>query len=269
MVKRISAWLDLHYLEDLARQQTSVHRLHPTVKLLTTLAFAVTVTSFEKYEIEGLLPLFFYPIVLMALGSLPYQRLLKRLLFVSPVVLCLALFNPLFDRTPHAVAGLFVLSGGWLSFVSITLKLTLTTMAALILVATTAMPAIGAGLRRLGVPGPLVVQLLLMYRYLYVLLDEVGRVTQAYELRSAPGRGLPYRAWGSLLGQLLLRAVARAQQIYQAMLCRGFNGSMPVLPARPPQAADYWHLSAWLGFFLLCRLVNLPQFLGNLVMEVL
>ncbi len=265
----VTAWLDLHYLDDLARQASFFHRLHPAGKLVITLAFAVTAASFDKYEIAGLLPLFFYPLAVMALGRLPSSRLLQRLLLVSPVVLLVGLFNPLLDRTPHDVAGLFTIAGGWLSFLSLTLKLTLTTTAALLLIATTKLPAIGAALRQLGLPRALVVQLLLLHRYLFVLLEEVGRIAQACELRSAPGKGLPYGAWGSLLGQLLLRTVSRAERIYQAMRCRGFDGEIRLLMLRPMQARDYWHLLAWCGFFLLCRFVNLPHAFGHFLLEVL
>lgn len=269
MVKIISVWLDLQYFNDLARRHSFFHHLHPVGKVVITLVFVITATSFDKYEIAGLLPLFFYPIVAMAAGGVPYRRLVKRLLLVSPFVLLVGLFNPLFDRTPHDIAGFFTLSGGWLSFISITIKLFLTTLAALILIATTSLPEIGAALRQFGFPRPLVVQLLLLHRYLYVLLEEVGRITQACELRSAPGKGLPYGAWGSLLGQLLLRTVARAQRIYQAMLCRGFSGEFRLLTPRPLQTADYWQLFVWCGFFLICRFVNLPQLPRCFFLEVL
>ena len=269
MRKLFSTWLDLRTLDELSYGPTNLHRLHPVVKIVVTLFFAAAVTSFHKYEIAGLLPLFFYPVAVIALGNLPGRRLLQRLLLVSPVVLLIGLFNPLFDRTPHNVAGFFIITGGWLSFISLTLKLALTTTAALLLMATTTLPAIAAALRQLGLPRPLVVQLLLLHRYLFVLLEEVGRIVQACELRAAPGKGLPFRAWGSLLGQLLLRTVSRAERIYQAMRCRGFDGEIRLLATRPLQTIDYCHLLAWCGFFLLCRIVNLPNLLGHFLLEVL
>ena len=267
MGKLLSVWLDLRTIDEFSRRQTCIHRLHPTAKTLVTAVFVLTVTSFDKYEIAGLFPLFFYPVMLFSLGELPYKPLLKRLLLVSPFALFIGLANPLFDQVPQWTWGPIFVTGGWLSFMSILLKFALTTLAALLLIATTSLPDLGSSLRRVGVPKPLVVQLLFLYRYLSVLLTEAGRMTQAYELRSASTSGLPYRAWGSLLGQLLFRTLARSERIYAAMRCRGFSGEINLLRQQPFQKKDAGYLFAWLVFFLACRLINLPQVLGKLLLE--
>lgn len=269
MSKLFSAWLDLRTLDELAYGSTSLHRLHPVVKIVVTLFFAATVTSFNKYEIAGLLPLFFYPVILFAWGNIPWQPLIRRLLLAAPFALVIGLSNLIFDRTPHVLLGLLLLSGGWLAFFSLLLKFALTVLAALLLIATTPWPNLVSGLRRLGLPRPLVVQLFFLYRYLTVLLEEAGRITQAYELRSRPGAGLPYRAWGSLVGQLLLKTLERAQRIYAAMRCRGFNGELPFLHNQPFQRRDWLYLFLWCSFALLCRSYNLPQVLGKALLEVL
>lgn len=269
MGKLLSAWLDLRTIDELSRRQTLIHQVHPAAKALVTAAFILTVTSFGKYEIAGLFPLFFYPVMLISLAELPSKALLKRLLLVSPFALFIGLFNPIFDQTPQWAFGSLLLTGGWLSFISILLKFTLTTLAALLLIATTTLPDLGAALRRLGVPRPLVVQLLFLYRYLSVLLTEAGRMAQACELRAAPGSGLPYRTWGSLLGQLLLRTIDRAERIYAAMRCRGFDGEIKLLQRQSFQKKDAGYLLLWLVFFLSCRLINLPHALGKLLLEVL
>ena len=265
MSKLESNWLDLRCLDDLANQQTIVHSLNPCSKLLTTLAFSVIVTSFPKYEVTGLFPLLLYPIALITLGKLPYLHLARRLLLIAPFVGFLSIFNPILDQSLFAVFGPFSITGGWISFLSITIKLVLTVTSALILVATTGMNSICAALLQIGMPKPVVIQILLMYRYLHVLLEEFLRTVQAYQLRSFTAKGIHYRAWGSLLGQLLLRSIARAQRIYQAMLCRGFNGKIPLHSAASWTKSDQAYLLLWLAFFLGCRLVNIPQALGKLL----
>ena len=269
MEKMLSVWLDLRTIDELSRRQTIIHQLHPIAKALVAVTFILTVTSFDKYEIAGLFPLFFYPVMLISLAELPYKTLLKRLVLVSPFALFIGLANPIFDRTLQWAFGPLLITGGWISFISILLKFTLTTLAALLLIATTTLPDLGAALHRLGLPRPLVVQLLFIYRYLSVLLTEAGRMTQACELRAAPGSGLPYRTWGSLLGQLLLRTIDRAERIYAAMCCRGFDGEIKLLRWQSFQRKDAGYLLLWLAFFLSCRLINLPHALGKLLLEVL
>ena len=63
---------------------------------------------------------------------------------------------------------------------------------------------------------------------------------QARRLRSFGRRGMGWRVYGQMLGQLLLRTFARAQRIYLAMKCRGFDGEIRV--GRPLRfgAADLW-----------------------------
>ena len=265
MLKLESNWLDLRTLDELALQKTFIHKLNACTKLGTTLAFVAIVTSFSKYEITGLIPLLFYPIALISLGNLPVQYLCKRLLIIAPFIIVIGLFNPLFDQVPVTTFGSLTITGGWLSFIGITLKLLLTITAALLLVATTGMISICSALFSLGAPKPIVVQLLFMYRYIHVLLEEFLTTLQAYQQSSFDDKGVHYKAWGSLLGQLLLRTIARAQQIYQAMLCRGYDGHVGISTTMVWTVQDKLFLFFWSLFFLCCRFINIPQALGKLL----
>lgn len=51
---------------------------------------------------------------------------------------------------------------------------------------------------------------------------------RAYHLRSLKQNGLEMRHMGSFTGQLLLRSIDRAERVYAAMQCRGFDGRFPV-----------------------------------------
>lgn len=268
MLKIESDWLDLRYLDDLATQKTLIHRLDPCVKLITTLLFVIIATSYPKYEITGLIPLVFFPFALMLMGNLPWKHLLKRLVLVSPFVIFVGILNPFFDQTPYMQVHSVMISGGWVSFMSIALRFILTVTAALILVATTGMDAICTAFLRLGVPKMIVTQILFMYRYLHVLLDEFIRVTQAYSLRSFHGEGIRFRAWGSLVGQMLMRTMDRAQRIYQAMLCRGFDGEMRMLRADRIAVTDIAYVTGWAVFFIAARYINIPQALGTIFLGV-
>ncbi|WP_094605981.1 Energy-coupling factor transporter transmembrane protein EcfT [Sporomusa silvacetica DSM 10669] len=268
MLKIEANWIDLRYLDALSNQNTFIHRLNPCVKLIAALSFIIAVTSFAKYEITGLLPFFLFPAVLLSLGNLPAAPIFKRLLLVAPFVLFIGIFNPLFDHTPITKIGAIVITGGWVSFFSITIRLCLTITTALILVATTGIDAIGSALLRIGVPKIIVVQLLFMYRYLHVLVEEFVRSTTAYSLRSFHGDGVQFRAWGSLLGQLLIRSIDRANRIYQSMLCRGFDGEVRLMRTSTLTTSDIGYLTFWMVFFVLIRCFDVPELLGKLLMGV-
>ncbi len=56
------------------------------------------------------------------------------------------------------------------------------------------------------------------------MMEEVSVMTLAYKLRAPDQKGIHISAWGSFIGQLLLRSMDRAEELYIAMKMRGFNG---------------------------------------------
>jgi cobalt/nickel transport system permease protein len=77
---------------------------------------------------------------------------------------------------------------------------------------------------------------------------------------------LALTAYGPLLGHLLLRAFERAQRIHLAMVSRGFDGELRSLRALRWSPSDTAFVLGWGLFFLLVRLVDLPQALGRLLL---
>ena len=254
----------LDRLDRLARLDTAVHRVDPRAKVLTTAVFIVCVVSNGKYDLIGLLPCACFPVVLAAEGALPLGFLGKLLLMASPFAIVMGAFNPLFDREVVAYLGSIPVTGGWVSYASIVLRFLLTVAAALVLTATTSFAGVCLALEKLKVPEVLVTQLLLLYRYIFVLGEEAQRMGQARRLRSFGRRGMGWRVYGQMLGQLLLRTFARAQRIYLAMKSRGFDGSVRV--ARPLHfgPGDLAFTLVWSALFVLFRAVNLPLALGGL-----
>jgi len=260
---------DFGRLDRLAYLDTPVHRLDPRAKVVTTLVFLICVVSFGKYQLLPMLPFLVFPVFMAAEADLPVGFLLRKLAAVAPFALFVGVFNPLLDRAVVAqIAGLDV-TGGWISFASIMLRFLLTTSAALVLVATTGMSSICAGLERLGLPDVLATQLLLLYRYIFVLGEEAMRMARARALRSVGKRGMGMRVYVNLLGHLLLRTYAHAQRLYQAMLARGFDGRVRVLRRLQLDSRDVAFMLGWSAAFVFFRLVNIPLLLGGLLTELI
>jgi cobalt/nickel transport system permease protein len=255
----------LDRLDRLARKDTAVHRIDPRAKVITTFVFIVCVVSFDRYEVLALLPFVIFPVVLASEGGLPVGFLARILLVVSPFALMVGAFNPWFDRETVAQIGGLELSGGWVSYASIVLRFLLTTAAALVLTATTSFNGVCLALERLRVPDVFVTQLLLLYRYIFVLGDEAVRMAQARRLRAFGSRGMGLRVYTQMLGQLLLRTVARAQRVYLAMKCRGFDGRVRMARRLHFGTADLAFVAGWSAVFVLFRAVDIPQWLGRLV----
>lgn len=259
---------NMRHLDELAQKGTSIHRIHPLAKLITTVAFLTVVVSFGRYEISGLLSFLFYPVLLMAFAEIPIVPILKRILIIEPVIIGIGILNPLFEQKTFVIWGI-TLSLGWITFLSIFIKSVLTITAVLLLIATTGINRLGAALRMLKIPKILVLQLLLTYRYISVLMEEVARMLRAYELRSPKQRGIHRSAWGSFAGQLILRTYDRAQRVYQAMCIRGFTGEYNTGEDIKMKAGDYMYMVGWIVFFGVARIYNIPVLLGSLFTGVI
>lgn len=259
-----SAWLDFGHLELLSRQDTAVHRLDPRVKVLVTAGFLVTVASYGKYDVTGPFPLLLYLVVVAGQGRIPLGFLVRKLLPVLPFALLVGLFNPLLDREAVAL-GPFQVAAGWLSFLSILVRASLSATGALLLIAVAGLSEVAVGLGRLRVPRVFVVQLVFLYRYIFVLAEEGIRVARARALRSFDGRGLGLQHAGSILGRFLLRTMDRAGRIHQAMVCRGFDGEIRILRPLKLGPRDLAYLVGWAAYFASVRMLHPVEHLGRLI----
>jgi len=259
-----SALAHLGSFDDLARRDTPAVRLDPRSKVLATLAFVAVVASFGRTELGRLAPLAAFPLALAALGDVPARAILVRLAIASPFALGVAAFEPFLHRAPAAIVGPAVVSDGTLAFLTILAKFALTLGAALLLVATTGFDEVCRALRSLGAPRVLVTQLGLTYRYLFVLAEEAARLVRAHALR-ADGRRPTSRVAGALIGQLLLRALARAERVHVAMRCRGFDGRFPERHRGGFGMRDLAFGAATLALLAVARAVDLPAWAGHLL----
>ena len=159
-------------------------------------------------------------------------------------------------------------SGGWVSFFSIMLKFFLTITSALLLIATTSFPGICHALRKLGVPDIFISQLLFLYRYIFVLVEEAMKVVRARDMRSFGNKGKGLRAFTGIIGTLFLRTIERAERIYQAMLSRGFSGTLHATKPYGLKGADALFLAITVSVLYLLRVNDVAGGLGRLSVRV-
>ena len=260
-----NALLELRRLDDLARQDTPLHRLDARAKVLVTLLFLVSMLSLDRYEVARLLPYAAFPWLLATLGNTPISLIMRRAAVALPFVLMVGIFNPLLDRTVHLHFGPLAITGGMLSFSSIMLRALLAVSTGLALVAVTGFDRICQALGRMGLPRVFLVQLQFLYRYIFVLAAEATRMMHARSLRSAKSSRPSLREYRSLLGCLLLRTLDRAGRVHQAMLCRGFDGNMPEYAHITTFGAAEWRFCLISGLYLVAvRIFDLPLLLGGL-----
>ncbi len=266
MISINSAVLDLKKLDLLGRGNSQIHKLDARAKVAVTLLFIICVVSFDKYELTALFPFCIFPVVMAAQSSLPTLFLVKKIALLTPFILIVGAFNPLLDQEVIHKIGIFGISGGWISYASILTRFILTIGAALILVGSTGFTSVCQALARLGLPHVFTVQLLFLYRYIFVLAEEGNKASRARELRAFGKKGLGVRSIGSLIGHLLLRTWQRAEHIYMAMQSRGFSGEFHTQRVSRFGMAEACFVLGWSALFAFMRLQNVSQLLGKIVL---
>lgn len=257
MGKITNAIYEINEMDEMAEKKTKINQVHPLVKLIITIIYITSVVSFDKYNLFGLLPMILYPMMLFYLSEISIISCLKKLRVVLPLVCFVGVFNPFFDHSPMLKFGSIIITGGIISMITLVLKGIFTLMASFLLIATSGIERICYALNILHVPNIIVTQILLIYRYITVLMYEANAVTEAYSLRAPKERGIKYKIWGSLLGQLLFRSIDRAENLYESMLLRGFNGEFYYANIQKCNKMDYIYFGLWILIIFALRLGNL------------
>ena len=255
------------FLEPYIDVSSPVHRLDARVKVVVVLTAIGAINLTPQGAWPALAAYAVLAAAVLLLARINARVALKRSLVALPFALMAAASVP-FVREGRVLADVPLL--GWRLAITdvglerlaaILARSWLSLLAAATLTVTTPFPELVRALRGLGVPLVLAAVLSLMYRYLFVLVDEAQRLARARDARSGSsaeghaGGTLRWRArvTGSMLGTLFLRTYERSERIYQAMLARGYDGQVRVLDAprlTAPQAAAGAAVAAAFGLVL-------------------
>lgn len=255
---------EIYSLEQLSSGCSVVHAVHPFVKLVSTLVYIVCVVSFGRYELSGVVPYIFYPVIAIACAEIPLGMILRRAAIALPFCLLAGISNLIFDRAILLNLGTVGISYGFVSLLAILLRTLLCVSAVLILIAVTPFEELGAELRRLKVPDMLVMLLEMTYRYIGVLLGEASSMIIAHKLRGG-GRGVELMHMGGFAGQLLIRSFDRAERVSAAMKCRGYPRAMTRGKRRGLSARDICFFAAVSGSSLLFRFFDITGIFEGLL----
>lgn len=227
--------------------------------LLVTVVYLCFMLGVPTMHVDILLWYALFPIITAPLFGLTYSSVFLQSLIILPIVVLIAAFNPIIDRQLVASSYGINITRGWLLFFGVVIRGLLSMQALLILIRSYGFIGIVGAMRRLGVPKILTTQLLMVFRYIKVLIEEGQTMFKAKEARGYGKAHLSLKLWGVMMGQLFLRSVARAERLHKAMLARGFNGDIPFVSF----GKDLWNdastvfLVVWCLLFLFLRLFNL------------
>ena len=181
-----------------------LNKIHPLVKLLITIIYIVLLTSIDKYNLVMTLAMSIYLILISIIGDLSIKNALKNLKVVLLLLFILGIANPILDRTIITYIGIVPVTTGMISMFTLLLKGIFAILASYFLILTTSIEQICYALKMIHMPNILITVVMLIYRYIIVFLKEVQRIWVAYQMRAPKQKGVHYKAWGSLIGSLML-----------------------------------------------------------------
>ena len=202
------------------------HAISSGWKLGLTLSVIVlaSLIPLEHWPAQGLLLAVVFAGLSIAGATIGY--LARRLALFLPMLLVFGLSVPI-TQIDQAAA--------WSWMFGLWLRCTVSFLAGLWLIHVLPFPELLTTLLRWRCPVLMVAMLAFMYRYVFILWDELARLRHARDARDF-GRSSLKTRWttnAQLIGLLLLRAMERAERTHQAMLARGWDGSPRFLGEDP------------------------------------
>ena len=237
-----------------------VHRLDPRTKLITTFAFVLVVVLTPPLRWQAFALYFALIAGVILLSKVPPLYVLKRSLVIVPFVLMIVIFN-MFLKPGEIVVSfniwhwqVSITDEGLLFSWNVLIKAWLSVLSLTLLSSTTKFSELLKGLEQLRMPRVMVMILSFMYRYIFVMVDEVIRMKQARDSRNFGGKRIwQLKTIGNMVGTLFLRSYERGERVYGAMVARGFEGQTRTLTNLRFQAVDLYYA---MGFAVVLALIG-------------
>lgn len=234
------ALYSIRRMEEIGEKATVVHNINSIVKIIITVAYIIKVVSLKRFNLGDIAICITYPLVLFILGNIPIIFIIKKTLVVIPVVIGIVIVNLIIEPSYNEI---------FFSLLLI-LKCVLSVTGGILLIATTGMNEIASGLRRMKIPNLFVTQIMLIYRYITLMLEEGHKIVCAYILRSRGDKGIKINDFQGILGAMLLRSIDRGENVYEAMKLRGFNGEYYTSKENAFNSKDLIYLTTILILFI-------------------
>ncbi len=248
-----------------------IHDLDPRIKVVVTVAYILSNALLPDGAWIAFILAYAFLLAANLLSGLGVGFTFRRSFVALPFALIAITVLFSIPGTPVAqlkflLWNIVLTDAGVLRFVSIVIRSWLSVQMAILLVSATEFPKIIHALNHLRIPTIITVIISFLYRYLFVLADEVLRMLRARQSRSAAAAGIRsggsvvWRAQtaGHMAGQLFLRSYERSDRIYNAMLARGYKGELMTIHPH------HYHRSDLLIGALSILLLILMQIAGRL-----
>jgi cobalt/nickel transport system permease protein len=249
------------FTEELARQPGWLQRVDPRAKLAMFLLTVIAASASSSLTV--LIALYVVVLAVARASRLPFDFFVKRVWLGIPLFAGIVIVPSIFFT---AGPQLFAFNAGplhiglsaqglWGAFIFIA-RVGVSVSLAVLLVLTTPWADVLKSLHALKVPQVFVLVLSMTYRYIFLFLHTLNGMFEARKSRVvARLGGREDRRWITRsMGALMSRSFKMSNDVYAAMLARGFTGEIRTYSTYRMRAADWLALAVT----LLVAAVSLP-----------
>ncbi|TAN61837.1 cobalt ECF transporter T component CbiQ [bacterium] len=248
------------YFDEYSSMDSFIHRLEPRIKAIAFFALIIFIVLAPQGSFFILGAYTAVVVFCIFLSRIPLAVFLRRSFTALPFIAAMSLFilfarpgRPLWAHS-FGPLHLSISYEGLTGFFNILLKAYLCILCALLLAFSTNFIHLLKALEKLKVPSIFIMVVSFMYRYLFILQDELEHMKQAKESRTVGGsRWFHARALANMLGVLFVRTYERAEEVYLAMCARGFDGTVKTIYDFKIKPKDVYFLLAVISFLFLAR----------------
>ncbi|MCX5656999.1 MAG: cobalt ECF transporter T component CbiQ [Candidatus Omnitrophica bacterium] len=249
------------YIDEHSNKNSLIQNLDPMVKIIGLFLFIFFIiftrpNSFVTFGLYGVLI-----ITLTLFSKIPVNFVIKRSLIIIPFVLLVSLFIPFMNKSElsrgysSGTLKLNISRDGLLIFWNILAKSYLSILCMILLAASTNFSKLLKAFEKLGIPKIITMILSFMYRYIFVVQDELMKMREAKESRSVGGsRWFHIKTLANMVGVLFIRTYERGESVYLAMCARGFEGSIKIVDSFQLKRRDFSFILVLVGLLIFIRL---------------
>jgi len=217
------------FIDKYSHRDSVIHRLDPRVKLLLSFSFLILLVATSNIKLFGM----YLGLVtlLVSVSHVPLHFYFKKLLLVTPLAVLFSVFlviSYLVEQgLPFSIETITSNLPIYHRLALLVSKIYLSILVLSLMVASTRFNDLLWGMRKLRMPLIVTTLSKLVYTYIFLFIDELHRTLRAYKSRTPVRRVPRVKVYGSIAAAILVRSIDRSENIYKAMVSRGFDGEFP------------------------------------------
>ena len=212
--------------DEYAHLDSPLHRWDTRFKLIGLL---VLIFSFSFIRDLRMLPaMLVVTIAILVISRLPASFMASRLRYPSFFLLVLVIVLPFISgqTVVMSIGPLDIKQEGLISVLLIATRFICILTVGLVMFSTAPFLTSVKAMRALGLPVVLTDMILLAFRYLYEIGDDLQRMRTSMQLRGFRAKPFSFHGFtvlASLGGSILVRSYERSEWVYKAMILRGYG----------------------------------------------